>query len=62
MLNPLLQMSEGFPRPDWDAITAWVATSPDHREQAAAVCALLEHEYAQDHEPSEQPATASQGG
>lgn len=36
MLEPLLQVSEGFPRPDWEAITEWVATIPDHDEQAAA--------------------------
>lgn len=36
MLGPLLHLSEDFPRPDWDAITAWIATIPDHSEQAAA--------------------------
>jgi hypothetical protein len=36
LLTPLLQMSEGFPRPDWDAITGWIGTIPDDGEQAAA--------------------------
>jgi hypothetical protein len=36
MFKPLLQMSEGLPRPDWDMVTAWIASIPDHSEQAAA--------------------------
>jgi len=36
MLDPLMPMAEGLPKPDWAAIEAWVASIPDHGDQAAA--------------------------